>query len=339
MSACCCMPLSGRFSRRAMYAVPAVVLLAASVLARPTLAQGGLLGGLKKRAGEAVERAASERLNREIDAAAQKMVDRSFDTMFGAVGGGAGGTGGGTGGGTEGGKAPRFALLPNAPTEAAYEFDATLTYEIESQPAGKPAGEKALLTMLVRRDGRYMGTRIAPEQRKRDDPELTAIFDVGNESMVMLMQTEKEKTSIAYSWKEAKQYAATTPAATPDAGGSVPSTILTPDGKPMTFKALGRRTIAGREAEGYQAADENGEVEVWVTQDAGLPSSRFMGPAASMRQMKGVLPSAYPAGLLVEVVSTERKSGNRGRMVLRSIDKAARVRVDMQEYPRLGKGK
>lgn len=310
-----------------------IALLVGLTAAAPLSAQGGLLGGLKKRAADAVEQKATQKVNQKIDEAAEKLVNKSFDSMFG--GGSDKGGGGSSGGGRFGG----FSLLPNAPTEPFYEFDASLVYEIESMPKGKPASDVALLTMLTNKNGKYTGAKLASENRQKDDGELFAIFDMINESMVMLVTSEKEKVSMAYSWKGAKQYEATQSAPPParDANGSV--TVVNPEGKPITFSYLGKRKIAGYNAEGFKAVGETGDAEVWVTQETGLPSNRPIGPVGSMRQMRGVVPESYPTGLLLEVISTDSKTGDKGRMTVRSIDTKSKLKIDMSEYKKAGAAK
>jgi hypothetical protein len=195
-----------------------------------------------------------------------------------------------------------------------------------------------LVTMLLNSDGNYSGTRLSPEKAKKGDGDIFAIFDLKNESMVMLMSSDKEKMSMAYSWKDAKQYSAAN-APPKSSGGAPATTTVSPTAKPMTFSSLGKRTIAGYSAEGYKGENEDGDAEVWVTRDAGLPSGRMLGPSASMRQMRGVMPGSYPTGLLLEVISTDRKSGDKGRMTIKSVDTKSKTRIDMSEWPRLGADK
>ncbi|MEO7997268.1 MAG: DUF4412 domain-containing protein [Gemmatimonadaceae bacterium] len=306
-------------------------LVAGSVLI--STSASAQLGGLRKRASDAVERKANQKIDQKIDAAAQKLVDKSFDSAFGAIDTG----NGSSDNGKSGGSSRIFAMLPNAPTEDHYDFDVVFTYEIENMPKGKPSpDDKGLMVMHFNSEGKYTGARIASAASKKDDSELFAIFDVKNESMVMLMTSDKkEKASMAYSWKDAKQYSA---AQTPASGNVVTSGQAgnTSAVKPMTFSSLGKKTIAGYSADGYKGENEDGEVEVWVSKDPKLSYGRMMGASSSMKQMRGVMPGSYPAGMLLEVTSTDRKSGDKGRMTVKSIDTKANVHVNMSDYPRIG---
>lgn len=312
----------------------AAVLVLGAAIASPASAQG--LGGLRKRATDAVEQKANQKVGQKIDEAAQKLVDRSFDSVFGDEST----TSNDKSKSKDGGSSRIFSMLPNAPTEERYDFDAVFTYEIESISKGKTSGDKALMVMNFNNEGKYTGTRIASADPKKDDGAVFAIFDIKNESMVMLMTSDKkEKASMAYSWKDAKRFAGP-PDPVPTTGTTnVPQTVVTPTAKPITFTSLGKRTIAGYAAEGYKGENEDGEAEVWVSRDPSLTYSRMMGASSSMKGMHGVMPGSYPAGMILEVTSTDRKSGDKGRMTIKSIDTKAKVRIDMSEYPRLGKTK
>ena len=292
-------------------------------------AQG--IGGFGRRITDAVERKATQKVDEKIDQATQKIVDHSFDSVFGA-------DNTKNSAGKSDGSSRMFSMLPNAPTEDHYDFDAVFTYEVENLSKGKTSDDNVLISMHFNSENKYTGTRIAAVNPKKGDGDVFAIFDVKNESMVMLMTSEKDKMSIAYSWKDAKRYAATPEPTTRDVPAAAPPVTATID-KPMTFSSLGTRTIAGYSASGYKGENENGDVEVWVTKDPSLSYGRMMGASSSMKQMHGVMPGTYPNGMLLEVLSTDRKTGDKGRMTIKSIDTKAHVRVDMSEYPRLGKAK
>lgn len=330
-------PRSGsRLGAISSVALAAALLVGGALIPTDASAQG-ILRGIKKKASDAVERKANQKVDQKIDEAAQKLVDRSFDSVFGDPAGGGSGADGKSGGSS--GSARIFAMLPNAPTEAHYDFDAVFTYEMESMPKGKPSKDGTMLMeMNFNSDGKYMGTRIAPEQSRKDDSEVFAIFDIKNESMVMLLKSESGKASMAYSWKEAQRFANARPSAASTPAATAAPTQA-PNVKPMTFSSLGKRTIAGYSAEGYKGENEDGDVELWVSNDPSLQFGRMMGASASMKQVRGVMPGNHPAGMLLEVTSTDRKDGDKSRMTIKSIDTKANVRIDMSDYPRIGQTK
>lgn len=314
---------------RPAFAASAFLLLLAT--ATPAHAQ---FGGLKKigdRAKEAAERKTEQKINQKIDEATSKLVDKSFNSVFGdddnsSGGGGAKKSGGGS---------RLFSMLPNAPTEARYDFTSELTYDIENMPKGKPNGEDLTMTMHFNRDKSYAGARLI-QKGKPNDGAFEMIFDVPNESMVMLFESDTGKFSMAYSWKDAKRYAETAPATAPSGGGSVATTTTRPDPTPLTYTKLGSRTIAGFKTEGYRAEDDKGIVDVWVANDPSLTYGRMMGATSGMKGMRGAMPDAYPVGMLMASESTDKRTGDKTRMTVTSVNNKANVSIDMSKYPKLG---
>lgn len=298
-------------------AVPSHTPLSAQILKR-----------LGDRAKDAAARKTEEKVAQKIDAATERFVNRSFDSVFGDDSASKGKSSSRSG-------SRIFAMLPNAPTEARYDFDGTVTYEIESAPKGKPNGEVGLMVMEFNRDKQYAGARLS-NKTKPSDGAFHMIFDVPNESMVMLFETDTGKFSMAYSWKEAKRYAAEQQAATPSSSGASAVTVTRGDGKQVQYTKLGSKRIAGYNAEGYRAEDAEGVVDVWVSNDAALSYGRLMGAAGSMKGVRGAMPDGYPMGMLMASESTEKKSGDQWKMTVTSIDTKAKVGIDMAQYPKLG---
>ncbi len=313
-----------RRSSIAFCALSAAVAL--SLVAAPLDAQ--IFKRITDRAKEAVVRKAEDKASQKVDEATSKLVDRSFNSVFGAD------TGKGGGGGSSRTQSRIFAMLPNARTEARYDFNAVFTYEIESMPKGKPQGEPVELTMEFNRDKSYAGARLS-QKGKPGEGAFHMIFDVPNESMVMLFESDTGKFAMAYSWKEAKRYEESQPVTTPATGGVV-TTPVRPDAKPVQYSKLGPRRIAGYNTEGYRAEDKNGVMDVWVANDPSLTYGRMMGATSSMQGMRGAMPDAYPVGMLMATESTDKQSGDKGRMTLTSANAKATVHIDMSQYPKLG---
>jgi hypothetical protein len=316
-----------RFSRTIL---PITALLAMSA----TTASAQILRGIGRKAADAIERKTEQKIDSEIEKAAERLVERSFESMFG----GEDTTGSKNSKGSS--RSSRmFNLMPNAPTEDRYDFDAVFTYEIENYEGGKSNGDKALMMMHFNSAGKYAGTRFLAADKKKEDGELFVIFDVKNQSMVMLMESEKDgKMSMAYSWKDALKYADTTTpppaAARPSGRQTPPAAATTPT---ATYSKLGSKNIAGYATEGYRYDTPDGTMDVWIANDPSLTYGRMMGAASSMKQVRGNIPQDHPVGMLMETVTVDKKSGDKGRMTVTKIQKNANVKVDMAQYPRLGK--
>ena len=290
------------------------------------------LRGLGKRATDAVQRKTEQKLNQKIDEAAQKLVDRSFDTMFGDGSDSESGDGK-----SSKGSSRLFSMLPNAATEDHYDFDVVLTYKLENMPKGKSDGNEVLMMMNFNTNQPYAGTRIlSADPKRKDDGEVFAIFDAKNESMVMLMESKDGKFSMAYSWKDAARYAdnsapASAPASTASSrpSGSPPPTAA--------YSKIGSKTIAGYKADGYRQETDQAIVDVWVTQDASIAFSNMMGASSSMKQARSAIPGSHPGGMLLETLTVDKQNGDKTLFTVTKIEKNAGVRVNMNDYPRLGK--
>jgi hypothetical protein len=292
-------------------------------------ADAQLTGRLGRKISDAVERKAEQKIDQKIEEAAEKWVNRSFDAMF------AEDTTGAKSSGKSGRSGSRlFNILPNAPTEPRYDFDVVFNYEIESMPKGKPA-ETGLMMVHFNTSGQYAGTRFVAKDAKKEDGELFAIFDVKNQSMVMLMTTEDGKFSMAYGWKDATRYASTEPTSTTVSTSTAAATgaAATPT---VTYTSIGKRTIAGYSAEGYRAEDPDAIVDVWVSTDPSLSFGRLLGASGSLKQARTTMPASHPAGMLLETLTTDKRTGDKGRMTVTKVQKNAGVKVDMSEYPRVG---
>jgi len=308
--------------------------LAAALLLLATTSTSASAQIFKKigdRAKEAVERKTAQKINQKIDEATSKFVDRSFDSVFGDDTPSAGG------GSASKGRSRLFSMLPNAPTEARYDFTSMFTYDIESLPNGKSSGEVLEMSMQFNGDKAYAGARLMQKGRPGEGV-FHMIFDVPNESMVMLFESDTGKFSMAYSWKDAKRYAEAQSTSAPSSG-AVAATPVRQNARPLQYTKLGARKIAGYTTQGYRAEDETGVVDVWVANDPSLTFGRMLGATSSMKGMRGAMPDAYPAGMLMASESTDRKSGDKSRMTVTSVNTKAKVQIDMSQYPKLGASK
>ncbi len=296
------------------------LVLAATLVAVTSSTASAQLGGLGRRASSAIERKVNQKIDQKIEETAEKLVNQSFNSVFGEEGGSGSDKGGGT---------PRiFNVLPDAPTESHYTFDAVLTYELESTKKNGRTENSADVRMHFSRKGEYMATQIQPPKDSKEEADVFVIFDVKNEAMVMLMSSKDGKFSIAYGWKDALRYANSS---NDDQQNAAANDELSK----ASFTSIGTRKIAGYEAEGYRTESNDGTVDVWVSKDAAIAFGRMMGATTSMKQLRSI-PTNHPAGMMLEMVATD-KSGDKSRMTATKIDVNANVRLDMSDYPNVGK--
>jgi hypothetical protein len=149
------------------------------------------------------------------------------------------------------------------------------------------------------------------------------------------MTTEDGKFSMAYGWKDATRYASSEPTSTTVSTSTAAATgaAATPT---VTYTSIGKRTIAGYSAEGYRAEDPDAIVDVWVSTDPSLSFGRLLGASGSLKQARATMPASHPAGMLLETLTTDKRTGDKGRMTVTKVQKNAGVKIDMTEYPRVG---
>jgi hypothetical protein len=291
-------------------------VVAAGLLIVSTSPVSAQLGRIGARISGAVERKVDQRMQQEIDALANRMVDQAFDAVFVPDASSA-----------SGGR-PMFNLVSNAPTESQYEFGVVITYDMQTTDSRGRAGDRASILMHFSKDHPYMGARMVPQKRGKDDADAFVIFDAKNESMVMLMESDGNKLSMAYGWRDATNYL---DAMSEQMAGDTAEEVLVKD---IRFTRIGTRKIAGYESDGYRSEDDGDVVEVWVSRDPAIAFGGFMGATASMKQFR-TIPTDYPFGMMLEAVHTS-KSGEQSRMTVSKIDTNARVRITMADYQQVG---
>jgi hypothetical protein len=304
-----------------------LVTVAAILGAVATPSGAQILGRLQKRAQEAVEKKAEDKLNAKIDEIAKRMVDNSFSTVFGDSSAPA--AGGSSSGGSGGGAFP-FSLGSNAKTEDRYTFDVVSTMEVEAWRKDGRSSGKSIMKMHFNPNQAYTGTSIESAEGKKMDGSTFIILDAKNEAMVMMMASEKDnkKFSIAYDWKEAQKYAQ----AKSDPVNWDTVTVW------RNYKKIGTKSIAGFQAEGYRAEGAEGMAEMWVSRDRRLGAGSMFAASGSMKQFKGRMPADMPTGMLLEMTSTNANSGEKVTMRVTDVKTNANVVYAMSDYPKMDLG-
>ena len=282
---------------------------------------------IKKKAEDAVAQKAEDKVNSKIDEMSRKMVDNSYASLFGDSAS-AGGGGSGAKSGPGGGGLP-FSLSSNAKTESSYNFNVVTTMEIESS---KQSG-KASLTSMYNTSESYVGMKIVSPDDKKSNGTAFIVLDAKNQAMVMLMSTDTSKSSVVFGWSDAQKYAQPTT--------STPREQVNWDTVKVwrNYTRIGTKTIAGYKADGYRMEGQDGTADVWVSHDAALAGGGMFGAGSGLKQLKGRMPADYPTGMLLQVVSVNNKTGEKGSMTVTNIDTNAHMTIAMSEYPRLGAGK
>lgn len=298
----------------------AVFIITYSLFASTAEAQ--LFNRLKDRAKNAAENKVEQKISNEVEKAAERAVENSWKAIFGDEFGEEG----------DGINIP-FTLSSNAVTEEDYSFTVVTTMEIENIKKNGEKEEPVLMHMHFNEDELYSGTKISGEQMNDAEGEVFIIYDIKNESMVMLMNSDDGKFSFAYDWRQAKQFAEEY------AEEENESTETSDDQNEIEewqhFDKLGTKSIAGMECQGYESVDEDEGVrmEFWVSNDEDFGIQKIMQANSETKQIKGHIPDDYPTGMLMEMIHEDVNTGEKTTMRVTEINRNANINYHMADYP------
>lgn len=298
----------------------------------PTSADAQLFNRLKDRAKKAAENKVEEKISNEVEKAAERAVERSWNSIFGDGFGSASGDSDGDSGGSF--NFP-FKMNSNAATEDTYTFQVITTMEIESINQNGSTDEPVQMHMHFSDNGMYSGTKISGEQMEGENGDVFLIYDMKNESMVMLMDSEDGKFSFAYDWRQAKELE--TMYAEMEESNAHSDEEFESEEWP-DFERIGTKTIAGVETQGYKMEDEDEYMEFWLADDSKYGIQHILHANSETKAVKGKVPQNYPSGMLMEMVQENRNSGSKTTMRITAIDENANVTYLMADYPSMTYG-
>ncbi|NBC28166.1 MAG: DUF4412 domain-containing protein [Bacteroidetes bacterium] len=292
---------------------------------------------LKERAKKAAENKVEQKLSNEVEKAAERAVEKSWNSIFGEEFGSEGD-----------GINVSFTMNSNAVTEDAYSFDVTSTMEIETVTEDGTVEGPMIMQMHFNENELYSGTKFSGEEMEGSEGEMFMIYDLKNESMIMLMDSEDGKFSFAYDWKQAEQLAEEFSEIEEEqeetemesGAEDEAKTVSEPDNSvdEYQFEKIGTKTIAGLECQGYKTEDDDSVMEYWVTQDEDIGIYNMLRTNEQTKHLKGNVPDDYPAGMLMEMTQENLKSGEKTIMQVTDINRNASVTYTMNDYPTMSIG-
>lgn len=310
--------------RTALFFLASILILSAL----PSTADGQIINRLKNRAKKAAENKVEEKIGNEVEKAAERAVEKSWNSIFGE----------GFNNSGEGINIP-FSLNSNAVTEDSYTFNVVTTMEIESSDGNQRSEEPVIIRMHFNENQMYSGTQISGEQMEESEGEVFIVYDLKNESMVMLMDGDDGKFSFAYDWKQVQDIANKYTEMDQDSGDMDMEMEEENDGEEWEdFKEIGTKTIAGLECRGYMSENEDVKMEFWTTDDDDYGIQKILSSNSQTKVVKGKAPDSYPSGMLMEMTQENLKSGEITKMRITDIDKNAKVTYNMSDYPAMTYG-
>lgn len=303
-----------------------------SSLAFASTADAQLFNRLKDRAKQAAENKVEEKLSNEVEKAAERAVEKSWQSIFGEEFGEEGD-----------GINVSFTMNSNAVTEEAYSFDVITTMEVESIQENGSSDGSMIMKMHFNDAESYSGTQFSGQEMDDSDGEMFMIYDMKNESMVMLMESEEGKYSFAYDWKQAQQLAKDFEEMELDQEIDADTEVETnsdndPSDELQNFEEIGTKTIAGVECRGYRSETEDTRMEYWVSEDEDVGIYKMLRVNEQTKHLKGNVPENYPTGTLMEMVQENLNSGEKTTMRVTDINRNASVTYLMSDYPAMSFG-
>lgn len=302
-------------------------------LAFASTADAQLFNRLKDRAKKAAEDKVEEKLSNEVEKAAERAVEKSWQSIFGEEFGQEGD-----------GINVSFAMNSNAVTEEAYNFDVITTMEVQTVQENGNSDGPMIMEMHFNDDESYSGTKFSGDQMDEAEGSMFMIYDLKNESMVMLMENEDGKFSFAYDWKQARMLAEDFEKTESDQEMDTAPEIETNSDDDeyadiqQNFEEIGTKTIAGLECKGYRSETEDSSIEYWVSEDEDVGIYKMLRVNEQTKHLKGNVPDNYPTGTLMEMVQENLNNGEKTTMRVTDINKNASVTYLMSEYPAMSFG-
>lgn len=306
------------------YTLASILMLAFTIDA-----EAQLLKRLKKKAEDAVEKKAEEKLSAEIQRRAEQMVENSWNSIFGDM----------ETSGEGNGRNPIFKMNSNVTTEDSYRFTTVTTMKIESfNKNGKPE-PPVFMDMHFNEGGTYTGTKFSGESMNQQQGDVFIIYDFKNSAMIMLMNSEDEKFSFAYDWQNAMQQAEEMKTEMGDDVSNEEVAVNDNAEDWNGYQKIGNKTIAGYNCDGYRSENEYTVTDVWITHEADFGMSRMFQANANTKQLRGKVPSNYPTGMLMEMETKNLENGEKTIMKVTDIKENANVVYAMSDYPAMSFGR
>jgi len=283
-----------------------------------------LLKRIKDKAKNSAKDKVEQKIDREIEKKTEQMVENTWNSIFGEQFE------------TTDEKGQKtFTFNSSANVEESYTFDTVTRMEIENFSEDGERDSEMKMYMHFNTEDMYTGTKFESEEMKKEEGDFFIIYDLKNEALVMLMESEDGKFSFAYDWKKAGQFLNNYSSLDDEDGEPVDEEPVSEYGG---FDKIGTKTIAGVECQGYLTTTDETKTEVWVTEEENSGFSNLFQVQSQAKQLKGKMPDNYPFGMLMEMTHEDLKRGEKVVMKVTDIDKNANVTYRMSDYPAMSFG-
>lgn len=204
-----------------------------------------------------------------------------------------------------------FGLSDQVDFENNYDYDAFISFEVTHYDTkGEPDESMFYETYVRRKQADYAMVF------KEEDVASTYIYDADNSAMLVLTDTEGEKSGFATNFKPESWQAEATE-------GSLADVSM--------MKTGNTKEILGYTCEEYLTEDEESEVHIWVSEEAG---KTIKSPMLQNQQMG--ITFAYGGnleGMILEYEAISKKNKERTIMQVQDLDLYHTHSISTKEYP------
>jgi hypothetical protein len=221
--------------------------------------------------------------------------------------------------------------------ENQYHFNSSMSMDVESYDAASGEVSNITYTTYFNEEERSFAMRFQNQNADTGRDENTLmVFDMKNRVMLMVAESDNEKSGIAFSLGEAADEDMSTGIEGGEAGAALAADYEMQDFN-LYYNKTGRtKTIAGFDSEEYVYENEEGRIEFWFSPESRFDFSsayNYIGGLQALATAGGIY-----KGILMEMNHTDKQTNDRARMVVRSINPNTPSTIDLKDFSILGFG-
>lgn len=221
--------------------------------------------------------------------------------------------------------------------ENQYHFNSSMSMDVESYDASSGEVSHITYTTYFNEEERSFAMRFQNINAETGSAENTLmIFDMKNSVMLMVAESDNEKSGIAFSLGESADEEMLTGIEGGEAGEAEAADYEMQDFN-LHYTSTGRtKTIAGHDSEEYVFEDDEGRVEYWFSPGARFDFSsayNYIGGLQALATTGGIY-----KGILMEMNHTDKQTNDRAKMVVSSINPNTSNTIDLKDFSIMGFG-
>jgi hypothetical protein len=217
--------------------------------------------------------------------------------------------------------------------ENQYHFNSSMSMDVESYDAASGEVSHMTYTTYFNEEENSFAMRFqnSNDDTGRDENTLM-VFDMKNHVMLMVVESENEKSGLAFSIGETADEDEEMSAGIE--GGEADYEMQDFN---LHYTKTGRtKTIAGHDSEEYVFEDEEGRVEFWFSPQASFDFSgayNYIGGLQALATAGGIY-----KGILMEMNHTDKQTNDRAKLVVSSINPNNPNTIDLKDFSIMGFG-